>query len=56
LEHSSAVFSLIEVVEALSPLAQPQLLVTQEQSKSLILPREQVVKTDTLIAPVSKIV
>ena len=48
-------FSVLEVIEALKPLAQPELLATQETEATLISRRENIVSTETgaVIAPIA---
>ncbi len=48
-------FAVIDVIEALRPLAQPELLVPREEQKALTITRREHTKTDTVIAPVSKL-
>jgi hypothetical protein len=49
-------FPVLAVLEALKPLAQPELLMTSEQDVSLVSRREEPVQihTDTLVAPIAK--
>jgi len=46
-------FPVIDVIHALTPLAQPHLLKTEAQNKSLIITGKEPSLTETLIAPVS---
>lgn len=48
-------FPVVDVIEALKPLAQPELLETTEQKKSLISPSAQHAATGTMIAPTSRV-
>lgn len=49
-------FSVEDVVDALSPLAQPELLQTAAEARPAEAKREEIPLVDTLIAPVSRIV
>lgn len=49
-------FPIVDVIEALGPIAQPELLVTKAQSRPTETSREEVAKVDTLIAPISRII
>lgn len=49
-------YAVVEVVEALTPLAQPHLLLTRQQTGDLILPNTTGTTTETVIAPISRIV
>lgn len=49
-------FPIVDVVEALSPLAQPELLVTSAEERPAEAKREEDPLLDTLIAPVSRMV
>lgn len=44
-------FSVLEVVEALAPLAQPELLETEEQTAEVVFTREAPVEMQTVITP-----
>lgn len=48
-------FPVVDVIEALRPLAQPELLVPRAEEKALTITRREDTKTDTVIAPVSKL-
>ena len=48
-------FSVIEVVEALNALAQPELLDNTIESKSLVVTRVESTMTETMIAPMSRL-
>ena len=49
-------FPIIEVIKALEPLSQPELLRTKEQSASLVSRRESIteIETGTVIAPIAR--
>jgi hypothetical protein len=47
-------FSVVDVIEALGPLAQPHLLQTDTRDASLILTRGTEVETQAVLAPVGK--
>jgi len=49
-------FPVLDVIEALRPLAQPELIQTQEQNATLVSRREgsQVVETGAVVAPIAK--
>ncbi len=47
-------FPVVEVIEALIPLAQPNLLETHEQDAELILTRDAEVETGTVLTPVAR--
>jgi hypothetical protein len=49
-------YPVLDVVESLKPIAQPQLLKTKEKKKDASLQREESGLVDTLIAPVSRLV
>lgn len=49
-------FPLIDVIEALLPIAQPELLLTQERDLTVNFQRDDGAVIETLIAPVSRIV
>jgi hypothetical protein len=44
-------YPVVEVVDALTPLAQPELLDTQEQQVEVVLTREAAVEVQTILAP-----
>jgi hypothetical protein len=46
----------LDVIEALGPLSQPELLRTQEREASLVLPRGGEVQINRVVAPQSSIV
>ena len=49
-------FPILEVIEALQPLAQPELLQTRERSAALVSRRETPVEVETgaIVAPIAK--
>jgi hypothetical protein len=49
-------FPLVDVIEALQPLAQPELLETTSKDKPAEATREDEPRVDTLIAPVSRLI
>jgi hypothetical protein len=56
--HERRDFPVLSVIEALLPLAQPELLLTKEQDASLISRRESVfaVETGAIVAPISNVI
>lgn len=50
-------FSVVEVIEALRPLAQPELLQTEKQDASLVSRRESnpAIETGAVVAPIAQI-
>jgi len=49
-------FPIVEVIEALAPIAQPELLMTTQESKPVEPSRAEIANVETLIAPISRIV
>ena len=49
-------FPIVDVIEALGPIAQPELLMTTRETRSAEPKRDEVAKVETLIAPVSRII
>ena len=47
-------FPVVEVLEALRPLAQPELLETQQQGSDVVLRREEQSITGTVVAPIAR--
>jgi hypothetical protein len=48
-------FSIVDVVEALGPIAQPQLLSTVETQRPVVPTRDEDAQVETIIAPVSRL-
>ena len=46
---------MLDVLEALIPLAQPELLQTDERAASIVLTREAEIETGALVAPIRNV-
>jgi len=49
-------FPIVDVIEALAPIAQPELLMTTIETRSAETRRDEIAKVEILIAPVSRII